>query len=76
MFDPKQYRNGMYSERETMDEALNYAYGIAKSTGFPASVTTAVHVVLNTMIDMMTKPQQPRTLAELEAESTEGFKND
>jgi len=56
MFNPKQYRHDMFAERKTMDEAINYAYGIASSTGFPTSVTTAIHVVLNTMIDLCTAP--------------------
>jgi len=56
MFDPKQYRQGIFSHRETMDDALNYAYQIATASDNSAAVTTAVHVVLNTMIDLCTAP--------------------
>ena len=76
MFNPQQYRQPAFGTRKTMDEALNYAYQIARGSNNRAAVVTAVHVVLNTMINLSTEPQQPRTLAELEAESTEGFKNE
>ncbi len=76
MFNPQQYRQPAFGTRKTMDEALNYAYQIARGSDNSAAVTTAIHVVLNTMINLSSEPQQPRTLAELEAESTEGFKND
>jgi hypothetical protein len=28
MFNPKQYRHGIFSTRATMDDALNYAYSV------------------------------------------------
>lgn len=56
MFDPQQYRQGMFAHRATMDEALNYAYSIATASDNSAAVVTAVHVVLNTMIDLCTAP--------------------
>ena len=56
MFNPKEYRQGMYAHRETMDDALNYAYSIATASDNSAAVVTAVHVVLNTMIDLCTAP--------------------
>jgi hypothetical protein len=40
---------GIFSSRETLSEALDYAYAIAKATEDPAAVITAVHVVLNTV---------------------------
>ena len=56
MFNPKQYRHDMFAERKTMDEALNYAYSIANASDSSPAVVTAVHVVLNTMIDLCTAP--------------------
>jgi hypothetical protein len=67
MIDPKQYRQGIFSSRATMDEALNYAYQIAESTDSSAAVVTAVHVVLNTAIDLMTHQPEPLTDDERDA---------
>ena len=46
----------LFGERDTIDEALEYALLIAKASDNPAAVMTAVHVVLNTAI-RLTKEQ-------------------
>jgi len=56
MFNPQQYRQPAFGTRKTMDEALNYAYQIARGSDNSAAVTTAVHVVLNTMINLSAEP--------------------
>jgi len=42
-------RNRLFSDRDNFDDALDYAYSIAKGTDNPAAVMTAVMVVVNTM---------------------------
>ena len=42
-------RNRLFSDRKTFDEALEYAYSIARGTDNPAAVMTAVMVVVNTL---------------------------
>lgn len=44
------YRIALFSERPTMDEALEYAYMVARASDEPNAVITAIHVVLNTAI--------------------------
>ena len=39
----------MFADRENFDDALDYAYSIAKGTDNPAAVMTAVMVVVNTL---------------------------
>jgi hypothetical protein len=46
----KSYRVGLFADRSSLNEALDYATDIAKSTDAPAAVLTAVYVVLNTVI--------------------------
>ena len=48
--DLSQYHIGLFSERDTLKEALEYAYMVARATDEPNAVITAVHVVLNTAI--------------------------
>jgi hypothetical protein len=45
----KSIRNNLFSDRKTLDEAMQYAYSIAKGTDNPAAVMTAVMVVVNTL---------------------------
>ena len=45
----KSVRNNLFSDRKTFDEALDYAYSIARGTDNPAAVMTAVMVVVNTL---------------------------
>lgn len=42
------YRSGLFASRETIDEALEYVYSL-----HDAAATTAAHVVLNTVIEML-----------------------
>lgn len=52
--DLQNFHVPMFAERETMTEALEYAYSMRD----PA-VTTAVHVVLNTLIKQLTPATEP-----------------
>ena len=45
----KSVRNRLFADRKTFDEAMEYAYSIAKGTDNPAAVMTAVMVVVNTL---------------------------
>jgi hypothetical protein len=47
----KRYRNGMFADRADLNEALNYAYNVARASDSPIHVITAIHVVLNTIIN-------------------------
>jgi hypothetical protein len=42
-------RNRLFADRKTFDEAMEYAYSVAKATDNPAAVMTAVMVVVNTL---------------------------
>lgn len=50
MEDLKQYECGLFADRETLGEALEYANMLAKATENPIVTLTAVHVVLNTVL--------------------------
>ena len=39
----------LFATRDSIKEAILYAYDIAKASENPAAVTTALHVVLNTI---------------------------
>lgn len=39
----------LFATRDTITDAITYAYDIAKGSDNPAAVTTALHVVLNTI---------------------------
>lgn len=54
-----QYRVGLFADRDTLPEALQYAYEIAKRSDSPPHVLAAVHVVLNTVIKQLTQEQEP-----------------
>ncbi len=56
MSDLTPYHIALFSERPTMDEALEYAYMVARASDEPNAVITAIHVVLNTAI-RLTKEQ-------------------
>lgn len=45
----KSVRNRLFADRETFDEAMEYAHSIARGTDNPAAVMTAVMVVVNTL---------------------------
>jgi hypothetical protein len=46
-------RNRLFADRASFDEALDYAYSVAKATDNPAAVMTAVMVVVNTLANYM-----------------------
>ena len=39
----------LFAERNTLKEAYDYAMEIAKASENPAAVTTAIHVMMNTI---------------------------
>ena len=39
----------LFATKESIKESITYAYDIAKGSNNPAAVTTALHVVLNTI---------------------------
>jgi hypothetical protein len=39
----------LFATRDSIKDAITYAYNIAKGSDNPAAVTTALHVVLNTI---------------------------
>jgi hypothetical protein len=46
----KKLRHGMFADRDTVNEALEYAYRIAKGcAGHELFVVTAIHVLANTI---------------------------
>lgn len=45
----KAVRNNMFATRDTYDQAMEYAYSIARGTDNPAAVMCAVQVVVNTL---------------------------
>ena len=50
-------RNRMFADRKTFDEAMEYAYSVARGTDNPAAVMTAVMVVVNTLAQEMEKTE-------------------
>jgi len=48
-------RHGFFSERETLKDAMQYAYSIAQASNSPIHVMTAIHVVMNTLANEMEK---------------------
>ena len=41
--------NPLFATKHSIRESISYAYDIAKGSDNPAAVTTALHVVLNTL---------------------------
>jgi hypothetical protein len=39
----------LFATKESIKESISYAYDIAKASDNPAAITTALHVVLNTI---------------------------
>jgi len=54
----KAVRNNMFATRDTYDEAMEYAYEVAKGTGNPAAVMTAVQVVVNTLAKYISETKE------------------
>ena len=50
---------GVFAERDTVQDAYNYAYEIAEASGNSAAVITAVHVVVNTIANKMLELADP-----------------
>jgi hypothetical protein len=46
-------KHNMFATRSSVDEALEYAYSIARASDNPAAVMTAVQVVVNTLCDQI-----------------------
>jgi len=53
----KALQHKMFADRDTIDQALEYAYTIAKASENPAAVMTAVHVVINTICNELLKEE-------------------
>ena len=67
----------LFASRTTIKEAITYAYDIAKASENPAAITTALHVVLNTLAEHLETAVRTEHRAEYEAmhnnqESREG----
>jgi hypothetical protein len=69
--------NPLFASRDSIKEAITYAYDIAKASDNPAAITTALHVVLNTIAQHLEDQVRLEHRAEYEAmhsnqESREG----
>ena len=56
----------LFAERDTVKEAYDYAMSIAKASDNPAAVTTAIHVLMNTIskdIELWTSPRKVRVVS-------------
>jgi len=53
----KALQNKMVADRETIDEAFEYAHAIAKGSDCPLHVMTAVQVVVNTICKEILKSE-------------------
>jgi hypothetical protein len=47
----------LFASRDSIKEAIHYAYGIAKASENPAAITAALHVVLNTIAQELERIQ-------------------
>lgn len=54
----KSLKHGMFASRDTIDEAFEYAYSIARASDNTAAVMTAVQVVVNTIAEQMIKNEE------------------
>jgi len=50
--------NPLFATKDSIRESISYAYDIAKGSNNPAAVTTALHVVLNTLAQELSKITQ------------------
>lgn len=58
MSDISKYRQGLFADRDTVEEAIEYAYKIFERIQDPherIAAMTAMHVVLNTVINEVEK---------------------
>jgi len=51
-------RNGLFAERDTLNEAWDYVEVIANGSNNPAAVYTAVQVMLNTVSSQIRKNEK------------------
>ena len=51
-------RNRMFGERETFNQAMEYAVNIARGTDNPMAVLTAVMVVVNTLANYIEQTEK------------------
>jgi hypothetical protein len=56
----------LFATRETIKDAITYAYNIAKGSDNPAAITTALHVVLNTIAQHLEDQVRAGHRAEME----------
>lgn len=63
----------LFATRETIKDAITYAYNIAKGSNNPAAVTTALHVVLNTIAQHL--EDQVRTQHRTDMEEFDAWAN-
>ena len=47
----KSLQNGMFADRETIQEAYDYAIALGKSRGCSPEMITAIQVVVNTIMN-------------------------
>jgi uncharacterized protein YaaR (DUF327 family) len=57
----------LFATKESIKESISYAYSIAKGSDNPAAVTTALHVVLNTIAQHLEDQVRAVHRAEMEA---------
>jgi len=57
-------RNRLFADRANLDDALDYAYSIAKGTDNPAAVMTAVMVVVNTLANYIEQTEADQGLVD------------
>jgi hypothetical protein len=57
-------RNRLFADRANFDDALDYAYSIAKGTDNPAAVMTAVMVVVNTLANYIEQTESDQGLVD------------
>ena len=63
----------LFATRDSIKDAITYAYGIAKASDNPAAVTTALHVVLNTIAHQL--ENQVRTQHRTDMEEFDAWAN-
>ena len=56
----------LFATKESIRESITYAYGIAKASNNPAAVTTALHVVLNTIAQHLEDQVRTQHRADME----------
>jgi CRISPR/Cas system-associated endonuclease Cas1 len=57
-------RNRLFADRDNFNDALDYAYSIAKGTDNPAAVMTAVMVVVNTLANYIEQTEVDKGLVD------------